>query len=117
MNMKNIISLTEARKRLFEIVSEVVSPAVVYTLTERGTPKAVIMSATEYESWIETMEVLRDSPNILKSVKETRDAWKSGAWKKWPTLDELKKDFMLNDKPKKAYVRTGNKNLGKKRVR
>jgi prevent-host-death family protein len=106
MSMKNTISITDARKRLFDIVDEVVSPAVVYTLTERGTPKAVIMSATEYESWIETMEVLRDSPNILKSVKETRDAWKSGAWKKWPVFEGMKDGRLIfNDKPKHVYTR------------
>lgn len=116
MNMKHIISVTEARKRLFDIVSEVVSPAVVYTLTERGAPKAVIMSATEYESWVETMEVMRDSPNILKTVREAREDWKSGAWKKWPTLDDLKRDFVLNDKSKKTYVRSRNKNIGTKRA-
>lgn len=114
--MKTTISLTEARKRLFEIVEEVTSPAVVYTLTERGTPKAVIISATEYESLIETLDVYRDSPNIDTIVKEARADWKSGAWKKWPTLDDLKKDFVLNDKPSKHNVYSRTTIKGKKRI-
>ena len=109
--MKHILSITDARKRLFEIVSEVVSPAVVYTLTERGTPKAVIMSAAEYESLIETLEVYRDSPNISKIVKEARADWKSGAWKKWPTFEGIKNGHLVfNDKPKShVYTRTQTK--------
>ena len=114
--MKHILSITDARKRLFEIVSEVVSPAVVYTLTERGTPKAVIMSAAEYESLIETLEVYRDSPNIGTIVKEARADWKSGAWKKWPTLDDLKRDFVLNDKPSKPNVYSRTTIKSKKRI-
>lgn len=117
MNSKTTISTTDARKKLFDIVEEVSSPAVVYTLTERGRPKAVIMSAEEYESLIETFEVMRDFPNILEVRKEADRAMKSGAWKKWPTLDQIKeKEMILRDKPK-SNVHTGSHRTGKKRSR
>ena len=117
MSMKTTISTTEARKNLFTIVEKVSSPAVIYTLTERGTPKAVIMSAEEYESWVETMEILQDSPNILKNVAETEAAIKSGAWKKWPIYEGMKNGrLVFNDKPKSnVYARTQAKR--KKRAR
>lgn len=108
MNVKTTISTTEARKRFFDIVAKVASPAIVYTLTERGVPKAVIMSAEEYESWVETMEVLQDAPNILKNVAETNSAIKSGAWRKWPVYEGIKNGrLVFNDRPKSnVYART-----------
>lgn len=117
MNMRNTLSVTEARKKLFEIVDKVSSPAVVYTLTDRGTPRAVVMSAEEYESWVETMEVMRDFPNLDKDVREADAAVKSGAWKKWPVYQGMAGGKLIfNDKPKSnVYTRTQAKR--KKRAR
>lgn len=39
-----------------------------YTLTDKGRPKAVVMSAEEFESWAETLEVMRDFPNLDKDI-------------------------------------------------
>ncbi|MBU4078233.1 type II toxin-antitoxin system Phd/YefM family antitoxin, partial [Patescibacteria group bacterium] len=45
IKMKNIISISEARNRIFEITDDVQAPNKVYTLTSNGKPKAVIVSA------------------------------------------------------------------------
>ena len=95
MNTKTTISTTEARKNLFKIVEDVASPATVYTLTERGRPKAVIMSADEYESWTETFEVLRDFPDIDKRMKETEKAFETGTWKKWPVYEAMRDGVLV----------------------
>ena len=117
MNSKRTISISEARKRIFEIADEVQVPHKVYTLTADGKPKAVVMSAEEYESLMETIEVNRIFPNLDKEVAETNKALKTGEYKKWPTLDDLKKDwgFAVAEKPKKKYgVRTKSKTKSKK---
>jgi prevent-host-death family protein len=49
MNMKTILSLTDARKKLFLIADEVTEENTYYTLTEFGRPKAVILSAARFE--------------------------------------------------------------------
>ncbi|MBU4347220.1 type II toxin-antitoxin system Phd/YefM family antitoxin [Patescibacteria group bacterium] len=118
MNIKTTISITEARKRIFDIAEEVQIPNRVYTLTSGGKPKAVIMSAEEYESMVETIEVEKIFPDLDKDIKETKRAFKTGEYKKWPTLGDLKKDwgFAAAEKPKKKYgIRSGNKTKGKKR--
>lgn len=118
--LKNTISITEARKKIFEIADEVQKPNNFYTLTERGKPKAVILSAEEYESMIETMEVERIFPDLDKDITETKQAIKTGAYKKWSTLEDLKKDwgFAVADKSKKKYgVRSANKIKSKKKSR
>ena len=51
------------------------------------------MSAEEYESMIETMEVNRIFPDLDKEVGEVKLAFKTGEYKKWPTLENLEKDW------------------------
>lgn len=116
--MKNIISISEARNRIFEITDDVQAPNKVYTLTSNGKPKAVIVSAEEYESMVETMEVERIFPDLDKDIAETEEAFRTGEYKKWPTLKDLKKDwdFAVAEKPKKKYgIRSTNKAKGKKK--
>jgi prevent-host-death family protein len=91
IDSKTTISISEARKRIFEIADNVQSPNKVYTLTSDGKPKAVIMSAEEYESWLETMEVLSEFPDIKKDIAETEKAFSTGEYKNWPTLDDFKR--------------------------
>ena len=93
MNTKTTISISEARKRFFDIADEVQIPNRVYTLTLGGKPKAIIMFAEEYESIIETMEVNRIFPDLDKEVGEVKLAFKTGEYKKWPALGSLEKDW------------------------
>jgi prevent-host-death family protein len=105
MDIKRIIPISEARKRIFEIADEVQAPNKIYTLTADGKPKAVIMSAEEYESWLETMEVLSIFPNLDKHVAKADEAIRTGEYKKWPTLGDLKKNWGMTaaDRPRKRY--------------
>ena len=90
MNSKNIISITEARKNLFNIVQDVNTPDTSYILTERGRAKAIIMSVEEFEGWQETMELLYAYPNLPEELKEAKAQIKRG---EFITLDELKKSI------------------------
>lgn len=89
MNSQNIISATEARKNLFNILEKVSKPDTFFTLTERGKAKAVIMSAEEFESWAETLELLYMFPNLKGDLKKGEKDIKEG---KTILLSELKKN-------------------------
>ncbi len=120
MNTKTTLPISEARKQIFKIAEEVQKPSNYYTLTEKGRAKAVIMSADDFESWQETMEVLREFPDIEKDIKETDRAVKSGAYKSWTSLDELlaKEGYLISDKGGKNYgVQSKNKAKGRKRTK
>ncbi len=90
MNSKNIISTTEARRRLFEIVKDVSSPDTFYTLTERGRAKAVIMSAEEFEGWQETIELSTMFPNLKEELDEAKKQYEKG---EYITYEEFKKQL------------------------
>ena len=111
--MKNIISITEARKKIFHIADEVQKPGTVYILTENGRAKAVMLSAEEFESWQETLEVYRQFPNLDKDSKEAWQEFERG--ETTPLEDILKKEgFVLADEDKKKYVSRRSTKKGRK---
>ncbi len=117
MNAKNTLSITEARKNIFKILEDVQKPGVRYTLTEKGRPKAVIMSIDEFESWAETIEVSQEFPDLHKEIKKIDKAIETGEYKSWATLDDIMAEYgyVLADAGKIKYE-VGNKNR-KKRVK
>lgn len=122
IDTKRIISISEARKNIFSIVDEVQIPGHAYLLTADGNAKAVIMSAEEYESMVETLEVMRDFPDIHKAIAETDDAIRTGEYKNWTTLEDLKREWKIpthvSETTKRKYaVHTTPKPKGKKRAR
>ena len=120
MDTKTTISLTEARSNIFELAEDVQKPGRYYTLTENGKPKVVLMSAEEFESWMETLDVMREMPDLAKDIEEARADYKSGAYKSYITLEELlaKDGFFIADKGKKKYgVSRPTKTKSAKRVR
>lgn len=122
MEPKRTIPITEARKRIFEIVQEVQKPDTYYTLTEKGRPKAVILSVEEFESLWETIETLQEIPDLGKDIEEVERDIQSGAYKNYPTLEEIlaKEGFVLADKAPKNQrygVHTKSRATGKQRSR
>lgn len=72
------IPLTEARERLFEIAEEIQGPNCRYTLTKHGRRKAVLLSAEEYDSWVETIEVMREIPDLAKDIRKAEEEYRRG---------------------------------------
>jgi len=105
MNTKTTLSISEARKKIFKIAKEVQKPSNYYTLTEKGRPKVVLMSAEEFESWQETLEVRKEFPDLEKDVKMVDQAIKTGEYKKWATLDDImaKYGYVIADRGKNKY--------------
>jgi len=101
MDTKTTIPISEARKKIFAIAEEVQKPNKYYTLTEKGRPKAVIMSAEEFESWMETLEVMKDFPDLNKDIREARREFKKG---NYITLEELleKEGFVVKNELKRT---------------
>lgn len=100
MDIKTTLPISEARKNIFKIAERVQKPAVYYTLTEKGRPKVVVLSADEFESWQETIEVMRILPNLEKDIEKAVGEYKRGLCL---TLEDVlsKEGFVLSKKSKK----------------
>jgi len=89
MNSKTTISISEARKKIFEIAKDVQYPNNIYTLTENGIPKVVLMSADEFESRMETLEVAKDFPDLEKDIVKFEKDLKQNKEDDYVSLDEV----------------------------
>ncbi len=56
--------LTEARNRLSEIVDDVTSTGSEFVITRHGRPAAVVIGYEEYESLLETLNILSDADTM-----------------------------------------------------
>jgi len=97
MDTKTTLPISEARKKIFRIAKMVQKPTTYYTLTEKGRPKVVILSADEFESWQETLEVVRIFPTLGKDIERAEKQYKKGDYL---TLEKVlsKEGFILSKK-------------------
>jgi prevent-host-death family protein len=56
----DIVPLSAAKARLSSLVRKVREEHGIYAITHRGKPEGVLMSVAEYETLIETLEILSD---------------------------------------------------------
>lgn len=116
MHAKTTLSLTEARKLFFQIIEAIQTPGTYYTLTQNGKPKAVLLSAEEFESWQETVEVLSD-PKIYSELTSAEADIQKG---NYVSLEQIlkKEGYVLADKPKQKYgISNKNKQRSSKKPR
>ncbi len=69
------ISFSEARRRLKELIDQVVDDADVAVITRRDAPDAVVMSLETFNSWQETVHLLKTQANaahLAKSIGQLR---------------------------------------------
>lgn len=71
------IKASEAKKRLLELIRDADESFERYCITRNGEPKAVLMSADDFEGWLETLEILSDKEAVAE-IKQARKELKAG---------------------------------------
>jgi prevent-host-death family protein len=117
MIVKEIISISDARKKIFKIADDVQKANNYYTLTEKGRAKVVMLSFDDFEAWMETLEVARMFPNLLEDTKQIDKDVKSGAYKNYASLEDVLREDGLLDKKVKNKHAVSNKVSGKSNQR
>lgn len=85
------LPITKARAQLTSLVEKADKQLQEFVITVNGVPAAVLISAAEYESWKETLDILSD-PGLMKAIKKGEEDVKKG---KFITFEQLKKDLKL----------------------
>ncbi|MDP3726715.1 MAG: type II toxin-antitoxin system prevent-host-death family antitoxin [bacterium] len=75
--MTNLMSISDVREQLPNLVSRVSKYMDRIVITVKGQPKATLVSAEELESLEETAEIL-SIPNIKKDLAKSRKQFKKG---------------------------------------
>ncbi len=75
--MTRTLPLSEARQTLPALVSKAARLMDRAVITRKGKAEAVLMGIEEYESWVETLELL-SSPKSVKGIREGLADLKAG---------------------------------------
>jgi prevent-host-death family protein len=89
MKNKKFVSISEARKNIFEMAEEVQKPGIFFTLTEKGVPKAVLLSYDQFDDLLDDLDLYSD-PGLQKRIQKAQREINSG---NYVTLEELKKEL------------------------
>ena len=81
-----ILSLSEAKIKLSELIEKVYSTDEEIVITKNGRPAAILISPDDYEGWKETIAIKSD-PDLMKEIKRGLSALKKKS--KLYTLEEL----------------------------
>jgi len=88
------LPITKAREELTSLVENASKKLDEYVITVNGTPAAVIISAAEYDSWKETLEIMSD-PTLMAAIREGEEDEKAGRLYDW---EDVKKELGLEGK-------------------
>lgn len=69
------ISFSEARNRLKQVIDQVVDDADITVITRRDAADAVVMSLETFNSWQETVHLLKSPANaahLARSIEQLR---------------------------------------------
>src|SRR5438105_2112594 len=104
--MNKIIPATQARQKFFELIDDTDHPGKSVVITIDGHPKVVMMSFEEFESWQETLEVMKDFPDLPKDIRELKKDFQKGTSKNYTSLESLlaKEGYVLRDQAAKKYA-------------
>ena len=83
--MNKTIPLKEARQKFSTLVDRVDRLSERFVVTKNGTPRAVLMSVEEFESWVETLEIMSNS----KTVKALNQGLKESKAKKLSSFKDV----------------------------
>lgn len=70
-----VISFSEARNNLKRVIDQVVDDADVAVISRRDLPDAMVMSLDTFNSWMETVHLLKTPANavhLAKSIRQLR---------------------------------------------
>jgi prevent-host-death family protein len=79
------IPLTELRPKLPQIMEQVSKYLDRCVITRHGKPEAVILSEEDYESLLETLDILSDQ-KVVKEIRQAQKDFKAGKGIPWETV-------------------------------
>ena len=85
------INLSEAKDKLSQLVKETAETTCQTIISVNGRNQAVLISVDEYESLMETIEILKDQ-SLVKKILSSMEDIKKGAGVRFDSLKEKNKD-------------------------
>jgi len=85
--MINTLSLKELRPELPKVIERIDGKLDRYIITKRGKPVVVMLSVEDYESLMETLDVLAD-PKVMAGLRKGEEDIRKGKTRSWKEIKE-----------------------------
>ena len=83
--MAQIISITQAKQKLAELARRAQTLGESFIVVKDSGPVMALLPFEEYESLLETLDILEQEPDILAKLKTAEKEIKRGHFKVWRT--------------------------------
>ena len=83
--MVNTISLKELRPALPRVVEHIDDRMDRYVITKRGKPVVVMLSIEDYETLVETLDILAD-PSAMAGIRKGEEDIQKGRTRSWQEI-------------------------------
>lgn len=90
--MIKTLPISQARQELASLVNKAQKRLDEYVITVNGVPSAVLMSAQEYDSLKETVDIL-SNPGLMKAIREGEKDIEKGRYVDW---EDVKKELKID---------------------
>ncbi|MFH1108645.1 MAG: type II toxin-antitoxin system prevent-host-death family antitoxin [Planctomycetota bacterium] len=81
--MARFISMTEAKKKLPELTRRNQRLGESFVIVKDSKPVSALIPFGEYESFLETLDILETEPDIVKKLKKAESEIKAGKYARW----------------------------------
>lgn len=71
------LPITEVRNNFLDLIRETKDMLERVIITKNGKPQAVLISYDEYEGWLETLEIAKDT-KLMKGIAEAKADIRAG---------------------------------------
>ena len=89
--MKKRVAASKARKDFFKLLKIAGKPGSSVTITLEGSPPVIMISEDEYESLVETLDIMSD-PQMMEAIREGEADIAAGRTVSW---EQVKRELNL----------------------
>lgn len=81
--MAQLVTISKAKEQLLELARRGQELGESFVILKDGVPVSALLPFEEYESLLETLDILESEPDILKKLRETERKMAAGDYKIW----------------------------------
>ena len=90
--MAQLISITQAKNKLPELARRMETLGESFVIVKDSEPVGALIPIDEYESMLETLDILETEPDILKKLKKSEAEIKAGKFTVWKPGKKINKN-------------------------
>lgn len=88
--MAQLVTISKAKEQLLELARRGQELGESFVILKDGIPVSALLPFEEYESLLETLDILESEPDILKKLQKAEREMAAGEYKFWRKKEKKK---------------------------